>query len=473
MQQLELLVPDRFDMLQRRAPDQLNSIVVPVAEALDRIDSVQRDTAAAGRGGFLLLRGESGSGKSTFLHTLGLFREGVDVASIPREAGIADVLRSLRATSRAMRLLVVEGREALRDVAISDLEAAIHEINSFIRQREGERTLIVWPCNAQDLQDRMLEVCGRVGADALLGVGEPVLEFSGPTKDQYLDIADRTLATLNEGASLIDLGVSSGRVLELRDRAGTIGQFMGLIRQDLLANQAKVRGLLSRERCRVWIVVAAGTEPDGDVAALTRGRFSAVDIDRLMAATGANVVQELKKYPEKIGILGAVLDARILHLPMLAALGVARELASPELRELMRQKGLSINKTGEPLDRLLESDLGRAFKQVSLGPRARGPKPGSNTQDAFLKLASIAATNDRPINETIAEGLRRLDLIEEFQAECDLGKGLTRRTDILCQTESGPVRLEMMWRARTGRAEIANYVLTKLQNYGRAIEFLA
>lgn len=29
-----------------------------------------------------------------------------------------------------------------------------------------------------------------------------------------------------------------------------------------------------------------------------------------------------------------------------------------------------------------------------------------------------------------------------------------------------------MWRARTSRAEIANYVLTKLYNYGRAIGFL-
>jgi hypothetical protein len=30
----------------------------------------------------------------------------------------------------------------------------------------------------------------------------------------------------------------------------------------------------------------------------------------------------------------------------------------------------------------------------------------------------------------------------------------------------------MMWRKQTGRAEIANYTLTKLNNYGKAIGLL-
>jgi hypothetical protein len=37
---------------------------------------------------------------------------------------------------------------------------------------------------------------------------------------------------------------------------------------------------------------------------------------------------------------------------------------------------------------------------------------------------------------------------------------------------SEPVRLEVMWRKQTSRAEIANYTLTKLNNYARAIGLL-
>jgi DNA (cytosine-5)-methyltransferase 1 len=38
--------------------------------------------------------------------------------------------------------------------------------------------------------------------------------------------------------------------------------------------------------------------------------------------------------------------------------------------------------------------------------------------------------------------------------------------------EGGPIRIEIMWRSTTSRADIANYVLSKLGNYGKAIGLL-
>ena len=49
---------------------------------------------------------------------------------------------------------------------------------------------------------------------------------------------------------------------------------------------------------------------------------------------------------------------------------------------------------------------------------------------------------------------------------------MIRRTDIMCTCATGIIRLEVMWRAKTSRAEIANYTLTKLKNYGTAVGFL-
>src|SRR5262249_27751625 len=127
-------------------------------------------------------------------------------------------------------------------------------------------------------------------ADALLGVGHPSYRFLGPPKGQFLDIASRTIATLNQGASLADLGVSEDRAKELAARANTIGRFLGLLRQDLLKNQGEVERLLEKDRCRLWIIVAAGNDPEGDIAGLTRGASSSADIERLLGATNANVV---------------------------------------------------------------------------------------------------------------------------------------------------------------------------------------
>lgn len=57
------------------------------------------DLRAAGRGGFMILRGASGAGKSTFLNTVGLFREGVTTARVSRGADIACDLATLPASS--------------------------------------------------------------------------------------------------------------------------------------------------------------------------------------------------------------------------------------------------------------------------------------------------------------------------------------------------------------------------------------
>lgn len=472
-EQLQLFVPDRFDMLQRRAPSQLDSIVVPVDTGLARIRTVHRDMSAAGRGAFLVFRGDSGCGKSTFLGTLGMFLSNTEVAAIRGEDPIGDTLAKAGPTTASLRVIIIEGRDALKEVSPQVLESAIHSINSFVRSANGERTLVVWPANADDLESALVATARRVGADSLLGVDESSYRFPGPPKEQYLDIASRTIATLNQGAGLADLGVSAERAQELSQKATTVGQFLGLLRRDLLQNQSRLDRLLEKERCRMWIVVAAANDPEGDIAGLTRGALSSVDVERLISATKANVVQELKRFPDKLGILGAVLDAKILHLPSVTALAIARDYADERLQTTMSQRNLSVSGKGDATARLAETDLARAFSQKPMGTRTRGPKPGSNTEEAFRKLADIASASDPLLNGAIGRALQGGGYITSFATEKDLGTGLSRRTDVACQAaDLGVVRLEIMWRQKAGRAEIANYVLTKLFNYGRAIGFL-
>jgi energy-coupling factor transporter ATP-binding protein EcfA2 len=472
--QTDLFVPDRFDALQGRvSPGELRGFIMRVDDAIRRIDTLRQDMMAAGRGAFLIFRGDSGSGKSTLLNTLGLFMDGVEIMQVVRGQSVEQALRTAPATKARLRVVTIEGRDALRDVQRVELEGAVHEINGFIRDSRGARTIVVWPVNADDLQEVLVEIAGRVGADSLLGVGEPTYRFSGPPREQYREIASRTVAVLNQGASLADLGVGHERAEELVAQAGTIGQFLGLLRGDLLANQRRVESLLVREPFRLWIVVVASNDPEGDVAGLTRGAVSSVDIERLMGATGANIVKTLKEFPDKLGILGTVLDGKLAYLPSVTALAVARDHADERLRGEMADRDMSISKTGDGVRRLSDSELARAFTRTPMGPRTRGPKPGSNTEEAFRKLASIAETNDGLLNAAIGRALVAAGLVSSFATERDLGTGLTRRTDLVCQSDTlGAVRVEVMWRQETGRAEIANYTLTKLFNYGRAIGFL-
>jgi len=105
----------------------------------------------------------------------------------------------------------------------------------------------------------------------------------------------------------------------------------------------------------------------------------------------------------------------------------------------------------------------------SLGTRRRGIKPGGNTKTAFEGLARIARNDDGLLNRAIGESLVTSGLVESFETEKPLGTALRYDSDLYVVRSGQPVRIEVMWRTTTGRAEIANYVLTKLGNYAKAI----
>ena len=419
----------------------------------------------------MILRGDSGTGKSTFLDTIGLFRANVVTGRIAASDDIANSLAQLEPTSTP-RIVVLEGREALGEVSAATLEAGLHAVNAFVRTPSGRNTLVVWPTNTDDLTERLLTLSRALGAEALFGVGQPVENFGGPSKDQFSAIAERTVAALNEGASLAALGLSADGARALVERAKTIGELMGLIRDGLITSTKMVSDLIPTETPRLWIVVIAGSEPDADVAALTRGGQALADVDRLMTSTGANIVQELKKHPDQLGILGGVLDARILNVDMLTILAVVRQYGDSQLHEKMRAAGMSIQSDEKAKDRLEASELGIILSGSSLGTRKRGSKPGGNTELAFSGLAGIASNDDISCNRALGKALVDTGLIEGFETERDLGTELVFKSDLYCLRGGEPIRLEIMWRTTTSRAAIANYVLGKLGNYGKAIGLL-
>lgn len=467
-----ITLPDRYDMLKDAAAGDLQQIILPVSSALERIDQLADEMHSSLRGSFLILKGMSGSGKSTFANTIGMFRDGVETINLSRSKDIAVELDNMAATTQALRVVILEGREAMTDVQQDALEKAVHAVNQFIRTPAGRRTVVIWLANKDDLAQNLAHLAHDLGGEALIGLDDPVYSFSGPPETHYVDIANRTLELLNQGENLNDLGIGDDRAEELKTISPTIGNFLARVRADLVKNRKGLANLVAKEQCRVWFVVVAGNEPEGDVDGLTRGTFFSADVDRMLSVTGANIVAELKNHPEKLGLLGTFFDARVLHLPILTALTLARSYGNQPLKTRMLAEGMSVNPDVDALQRLRESSLGLSFSKSSIGPRRVGGKAGTNTVAAFEKIAKIASTNDSLLNISVAEALVASSLIDSYLPERNFGNGLTRRTDIVAQTKDGPVRLEFMWREATGRAAISNYVLTKLYNYGRAISYL-
>ena len=222
----------------------------------------------------------------------------------------------------------------------------------------------------------------------------------------------------------------------------------------------------------MWVVVVAKNDPEPEVGVLTRGQYSTADVERLMASTDANIVKEIKEHPERLGLLGTTFDAKILSLPALTAIEVVQDYADDPLRDELVTQGFSVTGTTDGQGRLLDSDLAGALQGEPVGTLKRGRKPQADRLAPFDAIMAVAQTNDIALNRAVGHALAACGLIERFEQEVDLGGGLTRKSDLVCNPHIDPIRLELMWRRDTTRSEIANYVLTKLFFYGRAIGFI-
>jgi len=164
-------VPIRFASVEKMLNGHdLKSLIVPVEDGLRKFDHLHDEMASSLCGAFLILRGETGSGKMTLLHTMGLFRKGVQTVSVSRDEPIREGLQALFPTEEAMRVVVIESREALGDTSDVEIESATLAINVFVRSTAGERTVVVWPCNSEPIADKLVAAARQIGGEALLGV---------------------------------------------------------------------------------------------------------------------------------------------------------------------------------------------------------------------------------------------------------------------------------------------------------------
>jgi hypothetical protein len=466
----KLRVPDRFEALAAEDPGTLRSVVVAVDDSLAQVDTRFRDIKMADRGGLMILKGLSGAGKTTFANTIGLFRDGVTVLSIDGSQDLAEALQQLLA-SDGPRIVVVSGREALGEVSYPAVEQFLHAINTFVRSAAGRETLVIWPVNTQGLAETLGNIADELGAEALLGVGDKIHTFTGPASDKFTVIAERTIGALNEGASLVNLGITEERAEQLAEGTPTIGGYLAKIGAELANNVATLQGLLPAEQLHVWTVVVAGNDPEGAVNAVTRSQHAFIDMDRMMSSTNANIVAELRKSAESLGLLGTVLDARVIHLDVLTALAVARTYGDEKLKAMMESQGMSTDLDKKAVDRIKESTLGKMLSGGGLSTGKRGPKAGSNTNAAFEKLAQIASLDDGSLNRAIGRALVDAGIITSFDTEKPFGnKDRVYYSDLYVErNEADPIRLEFMWRKDTQTAAISNYVLKKLEAYGKAV----
>jgi DNA (cytosine-5)-methyltransferase 1 len=473
-------IPDRFESIERlEVNDKLASFIVKVDQGLRVIQEFWDEMESTGRGSLLVLRGDPGIGKSTLLGTVHLFLDGVGrkVFGIGPDESIPDALDNLPAYAlgERLRIVIIKGREALGNTSAADLETAIHSINQFIRTAEGEHTLVAWPCNTDDMQQKIVSLARQVGGTALLGEHNDAVLYAGPPKSSYLPIAKNMIEALNADMTLFNLGFTEAGAEQLAQDSTNIGAFLlKLARKAKQNRDALINRLPEKDWYQLWIVVVAGNDVENEVQVLTHGAGDSLDIDRLLQMTDDNVAKGLRAYAEKLGMLSTGMDAKLIHLPAGTAMAVLLDYADPSDardKHFADTVKLPSEFKGDGETRLKASALARALRREPVTTQTPGPKPQPRKE--FEALTAFAKDNDSALNRIVGRSLQACGLITSFADEQPTGdEQHQRRSDLLCTTEGGPVRIEFMWRKETNRASIAEYALGKLAGYGRAIGYL-
>ena len=111
-------LPKRWELLRRRAEEVgVNPVdfVQRVDVAAQRVDTLLQLVRTGAGGMFEIIRGLSGSGKTTFLNTLPKFFVGVQVSIFPSNQKLTELPKFLeahfRSKSSSERVVVIEGRD--------------------------------------------------------------------------------------------------------------------------------------------------------------------------------------------------------------------------------------------------------------------------------------------------------------------------------------------------------------------------
>ena len=100
------LLPDRFEGLNDTAGNKdVTKIIVPVQSGIKKIKEYYEEISSSGRGAFLILLGNSGSGKTTFLRTLSIFIKDVEVVTLTNDMNISDEINKISDSSCGFRVL--------------------------------------------------------------------------------------------------------------------------------------------------------------------------------------------------------------------------------------------------------------------------------------------------------------------------------------------------------------------------------
>lgn len=409
-----LSLPGRFEQLQKetkKTGSDIAGIIQPVSSACEEIEVVLREINTAGLGRLLIIHGNSGSGKSTFLYGLNYFFDNITITSFLNEGELIllpEFIKKDYPVIDGHRLYIIDNRDNPTE-SEENIKKSFEDLRNLFRTEAG-KVLVVWPITDAELAVKIAESAWHIGRDSLLGTRNRVFKFTGLPKENFTEVADITTRSLNSGENLDSFGIDKSTANEMARISETIGEFYSRLNAFSAQRNSKTYTLLkTRQRPRVWIVVPGddSKELDRTVSSLTQGTRNRIDIDKMAEfldnpENQSAYLTDWRARRADMAYLMRILDIRLFELFPNASLASVRCYGVPKVKTALKKK---IETKENCLESISKTRLGQALinpeKTLSINVR----ETSTEMANEFMTIQQQAAKGDNSLNLAISEAI--------------------------------------------------------------------
>jgi hypothetical protein len=478
----QLVFPARYEQLIKEVgPEFSRLLVAPPQSTLNKIETVAESIKARGEGLFCPMIAPSGTGKTTLAHSLRTFfpshfSDTVDhTGEVSYEAlndTIASAKKKIAADDERVIPINIDHREGnpATGVEIANIKRLLRDGGG------GHRTLLLWPETTTEIAEEISEGYVRVAGRSPIDL--PIL-IEGPTRESWPGIAKNTLEVSNNVESLELLGVNPNDYNP--SEFHSIGDYLRQISDDFTKQRIQI---LQQTRRPIHLIVAVASESSdaGVLSQLTNSsRFGLADSSALLDATKTSEVG--RWWLERRGLLTQMnlqLDVRLFGIPPSVSIPILRQHGPESVTDNLISLGIEESGSYKINRNISRSDLGKYLDGTANPTFETRGTPSKVSLPAFSLLAEVGFTTgrDKVLNKAILTAIE--GYLKSQNRECSNFKAEKSLDftplipDISFDLGNDTYCLEITWRkgdflTTTNRANIAAYVLRKMQNYAREL----
>lgn len=355
-----LNLPTRWERLEPYIGDnndQVRSIVRPVRDAMDMVRRIVDYLQVTGGCNLFVIRADTGSGKTTFLNTLRHYMTDVNfhVKSLDLQTVSADkineILWELNPLPNHINMFILEGRENPESIPSEYIKIVLANINRLSRTKKHPMLFViptvetevarVWCTEASKLGD-------LIPKNQIYG-GSQWYDFPGVPKEDYIEIVEETVRSLNQSRNLRDFGVTDEEIKIWSDTSASIGEFIETLATKIANRRSALHISTHARKERLFIIFSCPEYMHYDklyhlVYGLVKDNDLSVSPHKVINSGTENA--QTRKWKDtgrewaKFLAAIAFLDVRVINFPISTVVAAALAHGDDELLDSFKQTKL-------------------------------------------------------------------------------------------------------------------------------------